>query len=132
MSKADIVSAAIISYHLMNSDNEFTRARGRETARLWQPYAREYNRQLRALKYGLDPNPVKFYGINPLTGLPVTIVFNEPALGRKSLMSWNPLTDCWFYSDDAGLTWQRVADDRWGEFAVKCDALIGEPRCNEH
>jgi hypothetical protein len=61
-----------------------------------------------AEKYGLDFYAPKFHGRNPLTGLPCTVVFNEPVPGRSSVMNWNTLTKCWFYSKDAGLTWERV------------------------
>lgn len=128
----DIITSAITSCFDSMSDNEFVAARGRQTAKLWLPIARRQVHESRALKYGLDPYRPKFHGINPLTGLPITIVFNEPAPGRERLMNWNTLTKCWFYSEDAGLTWQRVEDDRWGEYAVKCDALINEPKPNEH
>lgn len=119
MREANIISAAIISYHLINSDNEFTRIRGRETARLWRAFTKPLFRE-----------PIEFYGTHPLTDLPIIIIFNKPSPGRQNVMSWNPLTECWFYSEDAGLTWQRVADDKWGEFAVKCDALINDPKHN--
>lgn len=127
----DIVTAAITSCLNSMSDDEFVAARGRQSAKLWLPIARQQVYESRTRKHGFDPYRPKFYGAHPLTGLPVTIVFNEPAPGRERLMNWNTLTQCWFYSEDAGLTWQRVEDSKFGEFAVKCDALINEPKRNE-
>ena len=109
---------------------EFWTTRWLETGKLWLPIVKKQLSNLRMLNHNLDPWRPKFYGRHPLTNLPITIVFNEPSPGRQNVMSWNPLTQCWFYSEDAGLTWERVEDSRWGEFAIKCDALIGEP--NDH
>lgn len=129
---AYVIVAAITSHFNYNSDNYFKRIRGWHTAKLFYSIAQKIVSNNRMIAHGLDPYRPKFHGLNPLTGLPITIVFNEPVPGREKLMNWNTLTQCWFYSEDAGLTWQRVNDSRFGEFAVKCDALINEPKRNEH
>ncbi len=124
---AYIIVAAITSHFDYNSDNYYKRVKGWHTAKLFYPIAQRIASNNRMIAHGLDPYRPKFYGTHPLTGLPITIIFNEPAPSRQNVMSWNPLIECWFYSEDAGLTWQRVEDSRFGEFAVKCDALINEP-----
>lgn len=104
---------------------DFWTTRVIETGYLWLPFVKRRLSEERALEYGLNPDPIKFYGRHPLTGLPVTIVFNEPAPGRKSLMNWNTLTKCWFYSDDAGLTWEKLQYKKdFLEYIEKVDCLM--------
>lgn len=106
-------------------DNFFTKARRRQSFLLWLPLV---ERELSVYQSSVDPYRPKFYGHNPLTGLPVTIVFNEPAPSRTSLMRWNPLLQSWMYSNDAGLTWKRCDFVRMID---KTDCLCDEPKYNE-
>lgn len=69
-----------------------------------------------------DPYAVKFYGLNPRTGLPVTVIFNEPSPGRTTLMNLNPLLKSWMFSEDAGLTWKKV--DYFADYIDRVDCLL--------
>lgn len=104
--------------------NELRRIRLQQTIELWEPIWNKEDAEQRAIDYGLDPYAVKFNGINPLTGLPVTIVFNEPSLGRTSIINYNPLTDTYFFSEDAGLTWLKVEKDDVIPYFEKADCVI--------
>lgn len=100
------------------------------TMDLQLPYYKLELSKLKAKEYNLDFYTPKFYGHNPLTGMPCTIVFNESSPGRSRVMNWNALTQCWFYSEDAGLTWKRVEKNEFSQYIEKVDCLMDKPEYN--
>ena len=110
-----VVIQAIRTYHESKSDNEFVRIRARQTAKLWKDLYDIWN----------ERKNDRFYGHNPLTGLPCQVIFNEPGVGRASIMNWNPLLESWMYSADAGLTWKRV---EFNDYIEKVDCLHHGPK----
>ena len=126
---ANVVAMAIIcGLNIKKAKNHYEVARWRQTAALWLPLAKQELANLKMIKHGLSPYQSKFYGHNPLTGLPCTIVFNEPSPGRSTVMNWNTLTQCWFYSEDAGLTWKKVqTTEDYIAHLEKVDCLMETP-----
>ena len=92
-----IAMALIIGAGLKYADNDFARIRWQETIKLYN-FLYEFS----------FPDVTRFYGNNPITGLPNVVIFNTPIPGKSSLMNYNPLLESWMYSADAGLTWKRV------------------------
>jgi len=101
----------------------------KETYLLWRPVWQRLTANRRMYMHGLDPYRPKFYGHNPLTGLPVTVVFDEPAPGCTSILQWNPLLRSWMYSENAGLKWERID---FSEGVMIADCLTDKPEYSEN
>ena len=54
--------------------------------------------------------------------------FNQPVEGKKNIVMWNKILNCFMYSQDAGLTWNRIygrkAFDWTYDFTMKIDVVI--------
>jgi len=101
----------------------------RETYKLWSLIWERRDSNRRMIERGLDPYRPKFYGHNPLTGDPVTVVFNDPAPGCASILQWNPLLRSWMYSANAGLKWERMD---FSEGVMIADCLADKPEYSEN
>lgn len=106
--------------------NDFERIRYIESYRLEKELILPLLKQkLRRLMAGSQLLPVEFQGFNPMTGVPVTIIFNEPLPNKSKIISFNYLTDCYFYSEDAGLTWERIEKNESISYFEKADLSYG-------
>lgn len=122
---AHIIYTAIVSHNILRkTENIYEYLRWRETQKLFLPIARKLASDNRFLAHGLDPYQPKFRGHNPLTGLPVVVVFDEPRPGASSILQWSPALNSWTYSDNAGVKWQRV---EFMDYIEKADCLMNEP-----
>ncbi len=65
-----------------------------------------------------------FHGHNPLTGMPVSFIFNEPIPGKRKIISRNKISQCWFYSEDAGLSWLKIKNEDFELYCTKADVMI--------
>lgn len=113
-----------------SSVSHFVQVRVSESIKIRKELYGKRQSEERAIRYGLDPYQPKFHGYNPRTNVPITIVFNEPAPSREKVMNWNPLTQSWFYSENAGLNWERVEQEDWGKYIERVDCLMEEPKYN--
>lgn len=79
----------------------------------------------------IDKKYLRFNGINPMTGVINSFIFNEIAPGRTNILMWNGLIGSYMYSEDAGLTWRKAGgkDEIFGSgrLILRVDVLMDTP-----
>lgn len=66
---------------------------------------------------------IVFSGINPVTLLPASFVFNEPSPGRTKIMHIHA-DNTIFYSKDAGLNWDMISRGELALLIKETDVLL--------